>query len=328
MGHTRRVAEQRSALVVGEALVDVVEAADGSVTERPGGSALNAAVALGRLGRGTRLATSYGDDPRGAALTDHLTASAVGLAGDPHVLPRTSVARARIREDGSASYDFDVEWRLGSLLPETTADARVLYVSSLGPVLDPGADAVVALVDRLAPMATVVYDLNIRPGITGTGPDVVAKVERMITRADLVKASDEDLDALWPAGTLDEEVEDGVGLAVEHLLELGPAAVVVTRGSAGAVWHTAPVVSAESMSGSFGWVPSPVADVVDTIGAGDTFGAGLVDALWDHLGRDGHAALGALRPAGWDAALAHAAACAAVTVSRKGADPPWRHEVA
>ncbi len=294
------------ALVVGEALIDVVEAVDGSVVERPGGSAANAAVALSRLTRPVLLATSYGPDERGRLLSDHLSASGVVLATDPHVVQHTSVARARIGADGAASYDFDVEWRLG---PVTVEDVQVLHVSSLAPLLEPGAEAVLALVDRLAPTTTVTYDLNVRPAITGTGPDVLARVSGMVARAGLVKASDEDLAALWP--DLDEDH------AVAHLLALGARNVVVTRGAEGAYWVWG------RRRGDRVSVATPAVDVVDTIGAGDTFGAGLLDALWDHLG----SGLTDLDPEARAAALTHAAACAAVTVSRAGADPPWRAEL-
>lgn len=295
------------ALVVGEALTDVVESADGSVVERPGGSAANAAVALGRLIRPVVLATSFGPDDRGQQLADHLAASGVLLATEPHVVQHTSVARARIGADGGASYDFDVAWRLG---PVTIADVQVLHICSLAPLLEPGAAEVRALVERLAPTATVSYDLNIRPAITGTGPDVVARVEQLVARADLVRASDEDLAALWPELAHDD--------AVRHLLALGAHEVVVTRGTAGAQW-----VWGRRWSDQVTVAPPPI-DVVDTIGAGDTFGAGLLDALWDHLG----GRLPDLDQEVRCAALEHAAACAAVTVSRVGADPPWREELA
>jgi fructokinase len=294
------------ALVVGEALVDVVEAADGSVVDRPGGSAANAAVALSRLMRPVLLATSYAPDDHGRLLSDHLAASGVLLATEPHVVQRTSVARARIGADGGASYDFDVEWRMG---PVTVDDVQVLHVCSLAPLLDPGGAVVADLVDRLAPTTTVTYDLNIRPAITGTGPEVVARVSRLVALADLVKASDEDLAALWP--DLDEE------RAVAHLLALGARNVVVTRGAEGAHW---------AWGGRFAdrvYVGTPPVDVVDTIGAGDTFGAGLLDAVWDHLG----SRLVELTPQARATALTRAAACAAVTVSRAGADPPWRAEL-
>ncbi len=298
----------RTALVVGESLVDVVSGpgeTDGR--ERPGGSAANAAVALARLGRAVMFATSYGDDDRGRLLAEHLAGSGVTLATDPLVLPLTSVAHARVGADGAAEYDFDVAWRLGTVEAE---EPHVVHVCSLAPVLEPGSDATLALVDRCAPGTTTTYDLNIRPAITGCGPAVVARVERMVGRADLVKASDEDLAALWPGLDVDD--------AAVHLLHLGPAAVVVTRGAAGSSWHT--------RDGS-GEVGAPVVDVVDTIGAGDTFGAGLVDALWDHLGAAGRDRLAALEADDWAQALRHASRCAAVTVSREGADPPWRREV-
>ena len=292
------------ALVVGEALVDVVETADGSVVERPGGSAANAAVALSRLSRPVLLGTSYGPDDRGRLLSEHLVASGVVLASEPHVVQHTSVARARIGADGAASYDFDVAWRLG---PVAVSDVQVLHVCSLAPVLDPGAGVVADLVDRLAPTTTVSYDLNARPAITGTGPHVVARVEALVARSDLVKASDEDLAALWP--------DLGEAETVEHLHHLGAGAIVVTRGGHGATWHT--------RTGSALVDAAPV-EVVDTIGAGDTFGAGLLDAVWDHLGSR---RLADLTEEEWTKALVGAARCAAVTVSRVGADPPWRAEL-
>lgn len=299
------------ALVVGETLVDAVVERDGSVTERPGGSAANAAVALARLERPTRLATSYGDDARGRLLAGHLAAEGVALAGDPLALERTSVATARIAEDGAATYDFDVTWRLG---PVAADEPRVLHVCSLAPVLPPGADGVVALVDEVGPRTTVTYDLNARPGLTGTGPDVTARVEAMLRRTDLVKASDEDLLALWPGRSVEE--------TSVALLGLGPVAVVVTRGADGATWH----VAGDAAVGA-GAIASEPVDVVDTIGAGDTFGAGLIDALWPVLGAGGRGRLAGLGADAWSAALRHAARCAAVTVSRPGADPPRRSEL-
>ncbi|WP_183093793.1 PfkB family carbohydrate kinase [Nocardioides stalactiti] len=294
------------ALVVGESLVDVVEAADGSVVERPGGSAANAAVALSRLERPVLLATSFGPDERGRLVSDHLAASDVVLATQPHVVARTSVARARIDSSGGAWYDFDVAWHLG---PVTIEDVRVLHVCSLAPLLDPGAEVVWDLVDRLAATAVVTYDLNLRPAITGTGPEVLARINRLIGRADLVKASEEDLAVLWP--DLDEEH------VVEHLRDLGSRNIVITKGAEGARW---------SWGRRFGdrvTVPALPTEVVDTIGAGDTFGAGLIDALWDHL----PARLADLTVEDRTAALHHAAACAAVTVSRVGADPPRRTDL-
>jgi fructokinase len=289
------VAMDGGVLVVGESLVDIVRAADGTTTEWPGGSAANVAVALARLGRPVRFATAYADDERGRALARHLDNAGVGLAGDPTFLSRTSSAAATIQPDGSATYSFDLDWRLG---PTLIGSPRFVHVCSLGAVVQPGADDVVRILEELRGSATVTYDINARPAVTGTGPDLVAAVERVAALADLVKASDEDLAVLYPTF--------GVTEAVEHLLSLGPGAIAVTRGDAGATWTSA----AGEVS-----VPATSVDVVDTIGAGDTFSAALIDALWDDPDRDP------------TEVLAHAARAAAVTVSRPGADPPWRHEL-
>ncbi|WP_148614248.1 PfkB family carbohydrate kinase [Nocardioides rubriscoriae] len=285
-------------LVVGESLVDVVTDAPGRTVERPGGSAANVAVALARLGRPVRFVTSYADDARGAAIAAHLAGSGVVLATDPHVLERTSSAVATIGPDGSATYVFDLDWRLGPV--DLSDGPAFVHVCSIGAVLAPGADDVLALLDRLLALPvppTVTYDVNARPAVTGTGPEVVGRVESVARRAHVVKASDEDLAALYPTLGLDE--------AAAHLRTLGPRAVVVTRGGDGATWFAAD----GRVEGA-----AVTTTVVDTIGAGDTFSAATIDALWD--GRD---------PAG---VVAHAARAAAVTVSRPGADPPTRAELA
>ena len=282
-------------LVVGEALVDVVLEADGSRREMPGGSAANVAVALARLGRPVRFATAYADDRLGGLLAEHLAGSGVEHAGDPLVLDHTSSAQATLDEDGSASYEFDLEWRLG---PVPALSPRAVHVCSIGAVLAPGCEDVVSLLEGLDDDVMVTYDVNARPSITGTGAAVVAQVERVAALCDVVKASDEDLEHLWPGL--------GEAGAASRLLDLGASGVVVTRGGSGAVWYDA--------SGSVA-VESVPTTVADTIGAGDTFSAGIVDALWEDRDRDR------------GEVLAHAARLAAVTVSRPGADPPWSHEL-
>lgn len=292
-------------LVVGESLIDIVQRADGSTVEHAGGSAANVAVALARLGRPVEFWTAYADDPRGGVLARHLNQSAVGLAGDPHALERTATALATIADDGSATYTFDIEWRLNPL-PDVAP--IVVHTCSIGAVTAPGADDVRRVLEALRSGATVSYDVNARPAVTGTGPEVVRAVEDVVALADLVKASDEDLAALYPDDTLDQ--------AVDHLLGLGPEAVVVTRGRDGATWF-----------GAGGRIEAPAADVevADTIGAGDTFGAAMIDALWE-LGVLG-GRLAALAAEEVQGVLRHAARAAAVTVSRPGADPPYRHEL-
>lgn len=299
----------RDVLVMGESLVDIVHAADGTTTEYAGGSAANVAVALARLDRPVRFVTAWADDARGEVLADHLASAGVALASDPVVLERTATAAATIGADGAASYEFDLDWRIGDV---ELGEPLAVHVCSIGAVLQPGAGQVLALLERLRGTATISYDINARPAITGTGPEVVAQVERMAAVADVVKASDEDLAHLYPSLELET--------AARHLLTLGPAAVVVTRGAEGATWVArGPAVEVASL---------PV-DVADTIGAGDTFGAAMIDALWS-LNRLGAARRRSLRELPADLAskvLVRAARAAAVTVSRPGADPPYRGEI-
>jgi fructokinase len=301
---------ERGVLVVGESLVDIVQTPSGRRHEYAGGSAANVAVALARLGRPTRLATSFAPDHYGGLVASHLERAGVALACDPGAVARTSTALATIGTTGAAEYTFDLEWRLSPV--SVDEDPLVAHTCSLGAVLPPGADDVRALLGRLRQRSTVSYDVNARPAVTGTGPDLVRRVERMVAVADLVKASDEDLGALYPQRPYAE--------SAAALLELGPAAVVVTRGAEGALWvdRGTPVE-----------IASRPVQVADTIGAGDTFGAGLLDALWERgrLGAEGRAALAELPRAEVVEVLEHAARAAAVTVSRPGADPPYRHEL-
>ena len=300
----------RGVLVVGESLVDIVQTPSGTRHEYAGGSAANVAVALARLGRPTRLATSFATDHHGALIAAHLERAGVRLACDPSAVEHTSTAEATILTSGAAEYTFEIDWRL--LPVDLDEDPLVAHTCSLGAVLLPGADDVRALLGRLRERSTVSYDVNARPAVTGTGPDVVDRVEQMVAVADLVKASDEDLEALYPQRTYAD--------SAAALLELGPAAVVVTRGAEGALWvdRAAPVE-----------IASRPVRVADTIGAGDTFGAGLLDALWERgrLGAEGRTELAALPRAEVAEVLEHAARAAAVTVSRPGADPPYRHEL-
>jgi fructokinase len=302
---------ERDVLVVGEALVDVVRAADGSTSEYAGGSAANVAVALARLGRPVRFATSFADDAHGALLREHVERAGVSFATDPLVVDRTSTALATIGADGAARYTFDLEWHLGQLLEQPEPPLAV-HVCSLGAVIEPGRDEVRELVERLRPAATVTYDINARPAVTGTGADVVTVVEGIVALADVVKASDEDLEAFWP--------DRDLASSAAALLDLGPSAVVVTRGEGGATWFGRDLLVEAATE--------PV-DVADTIGAGDTFGAALVDGLWerDLLGGDRRAALAAISRDDVADVLARAVRAAAVTVSRPGADPPYRAEL-
>ena len=298
-------------LVVGESLVDIVRSDEGADREYPGGSAANVAVALARLGRPVRFATSFAEDDRGKLVRAHLDEAGVSLAVDPNAVDRTSTAIATIAADGGASYEFDLDWRLQGA-DAIGPGAIAVHTCSLGAVLHPGADDVLELVTRLRQTATVTYDVNARPAITGNGAGTVEAVERMVAVSDIVKASDEDLAALYPGREIVE--------VADELRSKGARAVVVTRGPDGAVWF--------GQRGTVVVGSVPVA-VADTIGAGDTFGAALIDALWTHdlLGSARRGALGQIGPDVVRKVLGHAVKAAAVTVSRPGADPPYRSEL-
>lgn len=309
------------ALVVGEALVDVVRRPDGSVSEHAGGSPANVAVALRRLGRSVRLLTQYAGDRLGTVLDGHLRAEGVDVDRQRPRSGRTSSAEALIGPDGSASYAFDLEWSLewrpertleGDLAGAAAGRPLVVHTGSLGAVLEPGAAAVLDLLDELRPHTTVSYDLNIRPGAMGPLAGVRARALAVVARADVVKASDEDLAHLFPDA-------DPVA-AARVLLEHGPAAVVLTRGGAGATAVT-PALTVD--------VPAPPVAVADTIGAGDSFCAATLDGLGrlGALGGPERPALRQLDEPGWREVLAHAAAVAAITVARPGADPPTLAEL-
>jgi len=299
-------------LVVGESLVDVVVGADGAPREHAGGSAANVAVALARLDRPVRLATALADDRNGAIVATYLGRDRVALATDPETIERTASARAVLGEDGAARYEFDLEWALSPVPAEPVPLA--VHACSLGAVVAPGAEEVLATLRRLRGAALRSYDVNARPALTGTGPELVEAVERVVAEADLVKASDEDLAAVYP--DLSEEQ------AVSRLLGLGPVAVVLTRGAAGATWYAAGRGRPVSVS-------APTVEVADTIAAGDTFSAALLDALWARglVGPGAAERIAALPRRTRSKLLAHAVRAGALATTRPGADPPYRAEV-
>jgi fructokinase len=289
-----------SVLVIGEALVDVVHRVDGSVAEHPGGSPANVALGLGRLGRSVDLLTDLGDDARGAVVREWLDLSGARLlptAGGRH----TSTATARLREDGSAAYDFDLSWEPSGDVEPAAYD--VVHTGSIAAVLEPGAGTVRDLLERARSTATITYDPNARPAIMGDRAESARRIEALVALADVVKVSDEDLAWLYPGAD--------PGAVIEEWRQRGPAVVAVTLGAEG--------VLAVGAAGRVE-VPAVPTAVVDTVGAGDTFMAALVDGLLE-LGLDAVAG-DHLEPV-----LARAARAAAINVSRPGASPPTAAEL-
>jgi fructokinase len=297
-------------LVVGEALVDIVRRLNGDSAEHPGGSPANVALGLARLGRPVRLLTRIGDDARGDALRAHLDSAGVRLEPGSVVRGRTSTATALIDAAGVATYDFALDWDLPA-----TVDVRsvaALHTGSIATFLAPGCDAVVELLERVAGQVTISYDPNARPRLMG-GPDAaLARVEKIVALSDVVKVSDEDL--AWLAPGRDP------GDVARSWLDRGPALVVVTRGGTGAL--------GVGRSGQVE-VPAPAVEVVDTVGAGDSFMAGLIDHLATAglLGADRRSALRDAPADAVRAMLEHAVRAAAIACSRAGANPPTRAEL-
>jgi fructokinase len=295
-------------VVLGEALIDIVTTSAGAA-ERPGGSPANVTVALGRLGRSAALVARVADDDRGRALNAWLSASGVALhsAGSPE---RTATARAVIDHVGNATYDFDIDWVLPS--PVEVPSARVFHTGSVAATLAPGADEVRAAAERARETALVSYDPNIRPALTGGVEDARARVEALVALSDVVKASAEDAEWLYP-GVAPADV-------AREWVALGAGLAVITDGGEGSLAVTA--------HGTVR-IPAVATQVVDTVGAGDTFMGALLDGILDLPG-DTAALRAAVR--GLDAEtlpplLHRAARAAAVTVGREGMDPPTREDL-
>ena len=300
-------------LAIGEALIDVVLPFDTPEfpIEIPGGSPANVALTLGRLGRPVELATWIGTDERGRLIDFHMVDSGVHITEASRGASHTSTALARIDERGVATYTFDLEWAPTAPIevPET---AQILEAGSISAVIEPGASAVLEALTRGREHALVCFDPNARPSIMGEPEDALSAIERFVALADVVKVSDEDI-AWLTGGPIDE--------VVQRWLSLGPSLIVVTLGKRGSL-----VVTASGVR--FTKTPGDV-DVVDTAGAGDSFMGGLIDAMWG-MGLRGAGAREALRALPEEqvrAIIDHASVVADITVSRKGANPPWAHEL-
>jgi fructokinase len=299
-------------LVVGEALIDRVTGPDGSVAEHVGGSPANVAFGLGALGHAVELATWLGPDAHGARIEEVCRSRGIPLTPGSHGAASTPVAHALLDARGSATYTFDLEWAPESF-PSHAAYGHV-HLGSIGAVLEPGASRVRRFLEEARDTTTVSYDPNLRPALM-TLEEARDAVAAAVPLADVVKASDEDVGWLAP----DTPLED---VAAEWAA-LGPSLVVVTRGGEGALVHVPG--SGEQLN-----LPAAATRLVDTVGAGDSFMAGLLSGLLDAglLGspdaRDGlrKASLEDVAPA-----VRRALATAARTVAVAGAYAPSRAEL-
>lgn len=298
-------------LCCGEALIDMLprETTQGEAAFAPlaGGAVFNTAIALGRLGAPVGYFGGLSTDLFGEVLTDTLAASKVDSALAPRSDRPTTLAFVKLT-DGHAEYAFYDENTAGRMLSEAdlpTLDESVvaMFFGGISLVAEPAADSYAAFLAANSDTRLIMIDPNIRPGFITDAARYRARLDAMLGHADVVKLSDEDMD--W------------LGTTPDDLIRNGAAVVLVTRGAQGV-----DIVTATGTSQA----PAHKVEVVDTVGAGDTFNAGFLCGLW----QDGHLGKQSLRTAPTEALLKAAGLgtrAAAVTVSRAGANPPWAEEL-
>ncbi|HJO51483.1 carbohydrate kinase [Sulfitobacter pontiacus] len=306
-------------LCCGEALIDMVAAPsldgpDGFVPHS-GGAVFNTAIALGRLGARAGMLTGLSHDMFGDQLADALKASDVDTT---HIIRsnRPSALAFVKLEDGQASYSFFDENSAGRMIrpedmPALPSDVTALFFGGISLASDPSASAYAALLDRQGGPRAVMIDPNIRPLFITDAEGYRRRMAAMIRQADIVKVSDEDLNWLNPAPLTQAE-------KISAMLDTGPSVVIVTQGAEGAI---ATLADGTSIA-----VPAAKTNVVDTIGAGDTFNAGFLAKL-SELDLLTPEALGTLDLDALRDAMTYGARVAAITVSRAGANPPWANEL-
>jgi len=297
-------------LVVGESLVDVVVGPDGSVLRQtPGGAPLNVAVGLARLDVSTQLLSWYADDGYGAMVAAHLAEAGVVVRAGSNAAAATPVARIHLDAEHNAAYEFNLTWDP----PRVPLDGCTsMHVGSLGTVVAPGADTVRTLaLEAIDAGLLVSYDPNVRPALSPGPVAAWESVRRDAALAGLVKLSDDDAAYLLP-GQPPDTVLDTL-LAAERT-----RLAIITRAAAGARLATRRHRVDVGVS--------PVA-VLDTVGAGDSYMAGLLAALHERACLSG-VRLDDLTSDQLCEVGTAAAAAAAITCSRPGADPPRREELA
>lgn len=305
-------------LCCGEALIDMLPrqstAGEAAFAPYAGGAVFNSAIALGRLGAPVEFFSGLSSDLFGEQIREVLAASKVGsrhasLSGRP-----TTLAFVRL-DNGHATYTFYDENTAGRMLteadlPELGDDIDAMLFGAISLIPEPCGSAYEALMKREHHKRVTMLDPNIRPGFIADKKGHLARMRRMLAMADIVKLSDEDLAWFGESGSHDE--------IAARWLDKGPKLVIITKGSQGAIAYTA--------RNAVSVVPDKV-DVIDTVGAGDTFNAGVLASLHEQ-GALTKKAVSELSEDAVRAALTLAARSAAITVSRAGANPPWRHELA
>lgn len=304
-------------LCAGEALIDMLprQSSDGENCFAPfaGGAVFNTAIALGRLRRPTGFFSGISTDLFGQILADTLAASGVDSTPAARSDRPTTLAFVTLK-NGHASYAFYDENTAGRMiteddLPELDKSVNALFLGGISLVVEPCAGTYEALAKREAENRVIMVDPNVRQGFIKDEAAYRARVARLTAVADIVKVSDEDL--AWLAG------HDDLDQAAREMLDAGPSLLCVTEGSKGV----------RGLTDSHDvYVEARKVEVVDTVGAGDTFNAGVLAAL-DEAGHLTKPSIKSLDATSIEDALTLGVKAAAVTVSRAGANPPTKEEL-
>ena len=295
--------------VCGEVLIDLIPGADGVRVPHVGGGPANTAKALARLGHDVQFidgisSDQYGVMSRKELLDDDVKLDLALKSEKPTCLAIVSLAKNggasyEFEIDGTATFDFSLDW-----LPDPSRyKPNVLHIGTLVTVIQPGADVLYDWAIRVAEFAPIVFDPNIRPAVMGDRDKYQMAVEKWAAISSVIKVSDDDMAWLYP----DQKYQD----VAQRWINDGAALVVITRGADGLVGITA--------DGSVEVLGVKI-EVADTVGAGDTVGAVIVEAMIEKgiLSLNGDVL---------KATLHRAAVAAGITCSRKGAQPPYKHEL-
>ena len=294
--------------VAGEVLIDLIP--DGSDrTPIVGGGPANTAKALSKLGINTQFIDGVSTDEYGQMAKDELVSASVKLDYVKYSDKPTCLAIVSLSDSGSASYEFVIENTAtfdfnSDWLPSPQSERpTLLHIGTLATVIEPGASVLFEWAQSAAKVAPIVFDPNIRPAVISDRDLYLRQVERWISISSAVKVSDEDIKWLYPSLEIEQ--------VVNNWLVKGPSLIVVTSGDKGlAGYRDGEKVSIDAIKVA----------VADTVGAGDTVGAILVEAIV----KDGLSSLSGVR---LEMMLKRAAKAAAITVSRSGANPPTLKEI-